>query len=416
MTRVSTSGGSAVPALAESPITPITFADSGAVDSFGRLRVSNENIIFDSKQLYDSQPLFWDDQNVSGSGTNSVHSILKAATTISVADTTPGRRVRQTFQAFNYQPGISQLIFMTASKIKSVSGIIKEMGFAWHGNNDGILLRHKDDVAYFVIRSGVSGSLVENDVPQSSWNIDKMDGSGPSGITIDFTKDQILVIDLQYLGVGRVRIGFDIGGVAYYCHYFNHANIIDTVYMSNPNLRLLYAIENDGSGPADEFDTICTSFISEGGQSDKGITRSQSQDAVIAGTADELYAALGIRLKATHLSAVAKVKKVAVTPTTVNDFLEWQLLLNPTVAGTLTFTDETNSYVQTAKGVVANTVTGGIRLDGGFASTATQVADVVDSIRYLGSAIDDTRDEIVLAVKPLSNQSFRAGMTWLDVS
>jgi len=37
-------------------------------DAFARLRISSPETIFDSKQLGDKQPLFWDDQVISGDG------------------------------------------------------------------------------------------------------------------------------------------------------------------------------------------------------------------------------------------------------------------------------------------------------------------------------------------------------------
>jgi hypothetical protein len=45
-----------------------------------------------------------------------------------------------------------------------------------------------------------------------------MDGTGRSGITLDVTKTQIFIVDLEWLGVGRVRLGFVIDGKIYYCH------------------------------------------------------------------------------------------------------------------------------------------------------------------------------------------------------
>ena len=55
------------------------------------------------------------------------------------------------------------------------------------------------DTASFVLRSSTSGAPVEREVQQSEWNIDPFDGTGPSGITLDFTCTQILLIDAQNL-------------------------------------------------------------------------------------------------------------------------------------------------------------------------------------------------------------------------
>ena len=52
-------------------------------DAFGRLRVSEPTTLFDSKQIFDAQPLLWDDQETSGSGTTgapSGHSTATAST------------------------------------------------------------------------------------------------------------------------------------------------------------------------------------------------------------------------------------------------------------------------------------------------------------------------------------------------
>ena len=49
-------------------ITNIQANDSPSIDSFGRWRVSNPETLFDSKQIFDNQPLFWDDQEETGTG------------------------------------------------------------------------------------------------------------------------------------------------------------------------------------------------------------------------------------------------------------------------------------------------------------------------------------------------------------
>lgn len=85
----------------------VRYSDSQSLDAFGRIRTSSPYTLFDSKQLFDNQPLFWDDSEVSGGSTTSSHSTATASTTIGVGATTAGKRVRQTFMSFNYQPGKS---------------------------------------------------------------------------------------------------------------------------------------------------------------------------------------------------------------------------------------------------------------------------------------------------------------------
>ena len=88
--------------------------DGPNFDAFARSRVSNPITVFDSKQIFNNQALFWDDQETSGSGTSSTYSKPNARTRIAVSADTAGVRTRQTFQRFNYQPGKSELVIVTA--------------------------------------------------------------------------------------------------------------------------------------------------------------------------------------------------------------------------------------------------------------------------------------------------------------
>ena len=391
-------------------------ADGGLADAFGRGRVSEPLTLFDSKQLHDAQPLFWDDQEVSGSGTGSSHDPDTAMTTISVSATTAGKRVRQTFMRFNYQPGKSQLIFMTGvvSTSGGGTGITRAMGV--FDDNDGIFFRDNEGTVEACIRTSTSGSAVDNCVSQASWNLDKLDGSGLSGKTLDATKSQISVTDFEWLGVGRVRVGFVIDGEVIYVHEFNHANIDPLVYMSTPNLPLRYMIENDGTGAASSLGHICSTVISEGGQQNTGTLRyaSTSGTHVDANAADTLYALIGMRLKTTHLDAVVDLVSASVVNEQSQDF-EWVICWNPTVAGTFTYSDATNSAVQVATGATANTVTNCTGIDGGFVKSGNNAGDVLAGLqnaKRLGAAIDGTRDTIVLAGRPLgSNADLQASMT-----
>ena len=156
--------------------------DNPSGDAFGRLRVANPETLFDSKQIFDNQPLFWDDDEVSGGSTTSTHSANTASTTLGVALNTAGNRVRQTYQSFNYQPGKSQLVLMTGVLDESGggTGITRLMGYG--NDNNGIFLVDKEGTINVRRRTYVTGSAVDNDAAQTSWNIDTMDGNGAFGI------------------------------------------------------------------------------------------------------------------------------------------------------------------------------------------------------------------------------------------
>lgn len=398
--------------------TPVAFDPTG-LDAFGRLRTADPFTLFDSKQIFDNKPLQWDDSQTSGSGTGSSHSVNRASSTISVSGSTAGKRIRQTFQRFNYQPGKSQLIYMTGVMVASGGGegIVGEIGYG--DDNNGIFWRYNEGVNQIVIKSSVTGSVVEDVVNQDDWNQDPLSGSGSSGFTLDETKTQIFFIDFEWLGVGIVRTGFIINGQYILAHQFNHANILTSVYMSTPNLPLRYSLENTGTGQASSLEHICSSVMSEGGVEAKGYIHyvSTAGTHVDANTADTIYAIVGLRLKSDHLGQKIDLKQFSMLNQQSQDF-EWILIWNPTVAGTFTYNDVTNSGAQYAIGSSTNTVTGGTQIVGGFVKSGAQAGGVVlplTNALSLGAAIDGTRDEVVLCARPLGNNAdIEAGLTWQE--
>lgn len=404
-------------------------------DAFGRLRISQPTTIFDSKQInkdidlldtVENSPLFYDNAEISGSGTSTLFEVNKAQTTLSVSNATAGRRVRQTKMRFNYQPGKSQLVLMTFRNTSGLTeGVLRKIG--QFDDNNGLFFDDNGTSYGFVVRTYTSGSPVDTRIAQENWNIDKFDGTGVSRITIDFTKTQILVMDYEWLGVGRVRMGWNIDGVTYYAHEFKNANNLEVVYMSTPNLPLRCEIENTGGGAVAGISQICATINSEGGSEDLGIIRSASTngtdlDANATGT---IYALLGIRLKAEYLSTAIKLIDFSILETVGSKQLEWLLLLNPVVAGTFTYTGETQSAIEVARGVTANTVTGGYKLGGGFFSSsggaggsAGSLSSEIDNAIRLGATIAGVRDTIVLCVRPVggtSSADVEGSITWREL-
>lgn len=381
-------------------------------DAFGRARISNPYTLFDSKLIGDEKALFWD---TSGTGSiSSAYNINRSSVTATTSAAASGSFIRQTYQRFNYQPGKSHLIMTTNVLGDPATGHIKRFGY--FDSNNGVFFEQTINGLYAVIRSNRSGTPTDAKVHSSAWNIDTLDGTGESNKTLDTSKSNIYFFDMEWLGVGEVRFGAVIGGAPLYVHQAQHANKETGVYMTTPNLPLRYEIMHDGTGAAASIEVICNTVISEGGQEVTGITRSVSTGGthLSASSADTVYAMLGIRLKSTHLDSVVRLLNYSVIAETNDDF-EWSIILNPTIAGTFTYSDETNSAIQTAKGATANTVTGGTLLDCGFGKSGQASGGITDTIRYLGASIDGTRDTIVLCIRPLQNNAVLQGvLTWKE--
>lgn len=377
---------------------------NATVDSFARLRVSQPYTLLDLKQIYDSQPLFYDDQQTSGSGTSSTYLTNNAATRLSVSGATAGTRVKQSKTRGIYQPGKGMLVLLTGVFDGSGTGITKRIGYFDALN--GLFFQHKDGVLSVVRRTYVTGVAVDTVIPQSSWNVDKMDGTGSSGITIDTSKTQIFSIDFEWLGVGRVRFGVNIDGQFYYVHELLNANNLTEVYIGNPNLPIRYEIINDGTGVASHVDTICASIVSEGGQEDIALSTHVSRLGLpITLAAQDLFTpVISVRLKSDRLSTKINPLVSDLILTTTTNYA-WKITVNPVIAGTdaASWTGVTNSSLEyDITRDNTNTVTGGYDIAGGYGSSTNQAkfsaTGVVRSFLSIGSNIDGSRDELVLSV------------------
>jgi len=404
--------------------------DNFGIDAFGRSRVSNPQTLFDSKNIFNDEgiasnlenlTLFWDNAETSGSGTTTEFRPDEACQSLSVANTTAGTRVRQSKQRFNYQPGKSQLIICTFNFISLDANISKRAGY--FDDDNGIFLETSGSTVNIVTRTNTSGTPSNTAIAQDDWNIDKFDGTGASGVTLDLTKTQILYIDFEWLGVGRVRVAFVVDGKIYYAHEFLNANNLTTVYMSTPNLPVRYEISNDGSGVASDLDCICSTVMSEGGIQENGQIRyAASSAACNANVAGTVYAVIGIRLKSNYIGQTINLRNISLSEITSGKELRWFLRFNPTVAGTFTYSGESNSAIEVARGDTGNTVTGGTDIGGGFFSSVNrggEVSSTLDSALNLGSKIDGTVDEIVLCCTPLpgnSNADVFGGIEWRELT
>jgi len=86
---------------------------------------------------------------------------------------------------------------------------------------------------------------IETRIPQSQWNIDRCDGTGPSGYTIDLSKMQMFYLDYSWYGAGFIRWGFRAAdGNVVYCHKLINNNVNYEAYMRSGNLPGHYEVTN----------------------------------------------------------------------------------------------------------------------------------------------------------------------------
>lgn len=314
----------------------------------------------------------------------------------------------------------SHLITMTGIIGTGASGITKRIGY--FDAKNGVFFEQAGTTINIAERTFTSGSAVDTKVAQSSWNLDKLDGTGTSGATLDVTKTQIFVMDLQWLGVGRVRYGFFIGEQLIYVHETFHSNVSTLVYMSTPNLPLRYEISNDGTGAASNLVHICSAVLSEAGREDTGFVLSADRGVTSLTTLNNtnLYPLVAIRLNSATLDATIDPLSISVVCSSTAAF-KYMLLLNPTVTGTaLSFSQVTNSSVDAATGTTnGTTVSGGTQIVSGYSQGSANTGFLtVDLPNYLaiGSTIAGVADIMVLAVARITGttEDFFGSITWRE--
>ena len=91
------------------------------------------------------------------------------------------------------------------------------------------------------ISNATISKTVDTRYAQSTWNIDRCDGTGASGYNIDLTRMQMFYADYTWYGAGAIRFGFKNNrGEVIYCHRITNSNVNTEAYMRSGNLVARY--------------------------------------------------------------------------------------------------------------------------------------------------------------------------------
>lgn len=393
-------------------------------DAFGRMRISQPLTLFDSSHRYRDNNL-WESLIV-GTGSTVGFATTEGLINIGVGTTAGCSVIRETTKVFSYQPGKSLLTLNTFVPNSPKENLRQRIGY--FGANNGLYYEVDGTTAYFVERSLSTGTSTR--VAQSDWNVDKLDGTGPSGITLDLTKAQILWMDIEWLGLGTVRIGFVINGQMVHCHSFHHANFITSTYITTASLPLRYEITNTGvTTSSSTLKQVCSTVISEGGyelyglQQAVGTPITAPYTLTVAGT---FYPIISIRLKSTPDRLDAIVILTALSLMGVNNGISynWQVRASGTTTGgtwTSAGDDSAVEYKLNGTGI-----TGGRILASGFFNSANQGSPSIDILKEAlfkfqleRNGLTETPYELtlVVAASPISSsEEVYAALDWEEIS
>jgi len=403
--------------------TIVTAPNPTQIDAFGRLRVSTPLTLFDSSHRYRDNNLW---SSLTAVGGTYAFNQNQGLIDLTVNGSSGSSIIRETTKVFSYQPGKSLLVMNTFVMASSATNLRQRVGY--YGQDNGIYFQLDDNVISFVERSLVNGSpSTETIVPRSSWNGDKLDGTGASGLTLDITKAQILWMDVEWLGLGSVRVGFIINGQYILCHTFHHANIIASTYITTASLPLRYEITNKAAtGVTKTMKQICSSVISEGGYELRGLqqaigtTITAPKTLTTAGTH---YPVVSIRLKASpnRLDAIVILTALSIMGVGTGIY-DWRVIATGTTSGGTWQDAGVDSAVEYK--LDGTSITGGKILAQGYLTSTSQLTITIDILKEALFKFQLERNgltgvpyELTIAVAASTNTELvHASMDWEEIS
>jgi len=375
---------------------------SSQLDAFGRQRMSEPFTLFDSTLRYTKREDLWNETLVASGTVNYLinESSLELKTTTASGDAV----LRRSRRNFPYQPGKSLLIMQSFVGETLASGLIQEVGF--FNDDNGVMVRASGTTLQMVVRSTASGTTQETVVNQNAWNVDAYSG-------LNFDKSNIFVVDLEWLGVGRVRTGFVVSGVIQYCHEFNNANSRDEVYMTTAILPLSYRITNQSAQASGRtLKQICSTVISEGGYEPSGPI--YMGGAGVAGsqtvTSETLFAAIRMASGRTDNIILPAQIDVGVDG---NALSQWRLYRNATVSGVWNAAQNGRGNVEV---LTSGTFSGGTVVAGGMLSARGSITfSPASSLALsLGKDANGNSDTLALTIENQSNMKTGGLIGWRE--
>ena len=170
---------------------------------------------------------------------------------VAINGTNTSKVKRQSARVFTYAAGNDHDVTF-ATKYELQNGARAQIGY--FDNDNGLFFRIDKALGEYTIstvrRSKASGTLEEEVIPQSNWNIDKLDGTGVSGKTLNKVSIQMMFISFTWYGGGSAILGFKIDRELIPVHIFTSANRLSHTLIGEPNQPFRIEVTNQGVSTA----------------------------------------------------------------------------------------------------------------------------------------------------------------------
>jgi hypothetical protein len=389
-------------------------------DASARMRVSQSTKLHDGKLLNADSSLMFDTKGT-GTGAYSNNKYNMSVTSAQYL-------IRQTKRFSSYSSGTSQQIQVTFDGFAAEADVTKRVGYfssiatgVYDSSYDGFWLENNGTT--ITLKCARAGTETLS-VAITSWsgyaNLAEYQNVANWG---NFT---VVEFDFLWLGGAVLRMYVKTSNGFVLAHIFNYSGTATDTFIKSPNQPLRYEIRSStGTG---SLRYICSQASTEGSIDEGGFNNGghslltagvPSQTVATIGTS---YAVCGIRKKSTHRDNAVKVTNGDLIVQSGNDYIHYEVVLNPTLSTPLTYTSIANSCceigVAGAVTAISITATGGRALLGGFLVQGQPIPYGLlekDFFSFLGCTIDNVMDEIVLVVTPLTaNITLNGALNWKE--
>jgi len=391
----------------------VKYSDSTNLDAFGRLRTSNVTSLLEYKHVYDKLPLVINE--VTAGTATSVFDNPNSQVVMAVS-TNNDYVIRKGVARGIYQPGKGQIFEASFGNFQLQTNVIKRVGYfttsmaaPYDTIVDGFFLESNGQTNIISFQIWQSGTTTFS-ATSTSWLTTDYDVTN-----IDWSKTQLMFVDFQWLGVGRVRFGVVINGQFKLFATSTGTNNLNNVYMKAPNQPVRYEIRSVSGGAAGSFNMICSQISLEG--TINSLQKSSSVAAFTAQTKTTAYVTypiLGYRLNSNYEGAnitLSDVQTLNITNPSKADYVV-TVQYNPTLSSSASWSNITNTPIQYSLSTGQTIITEG-HIMATFLGSGTGVQ--VDSFEFKdnmikpGLKVNGTPDEIWICVKSsAANQDYRA--------
>ncbi len=398
---------------------PILRIDNTTVQktSKNRMKVSPYEIASFNSYQYTKDTDIWD-ESTSGTASSTVNTYM-GMIEMTVGGTAGDEIIRQTRRVQRYIPGRQNEISMSVIFGTPALGIRRRYGL--FDTDNGAYFEDGGDGTYYVVcRRNTASGVVEERVARADWNVDRLDGTGASGITADSTKIHLMVIEYEWYGAGQVEFKFIVNNNAYPIHQFNHGNRSSEPWSAPPFLPVRAELTNvAGTAGTHTFYTGSFSALIEGDVGPLGVESNAATP--ITGrtltTANIFYPVLSIRLKSDRLQGVVLPFDLQAA-TLDNTQIFYRLVLNAVLTGADWQPTSAEGFVEYDASATAQT--NGRILKTGFIGTYQQgIAVKFDdrTTNQLGrSSMGTVSDILTVEIASVgANKAAFASINWLEV-